>query len=100
MNRRLPLIVASLIAGAAFVEPARLSLATAQVPLFDDNRFAGLQWTFVRIKYHAFTTEGSRYRLDYWGEPWAIDAPPAEQNPSRRVPTTTRDEGRGPRAVA
>jgi Domain of unknown function (DUF4159) len=51
---------------------------------------AGLQWTFVRIKYNAQLTRN--YRFDYWGEPWAIDAPAAEQNLSRRLKTVTAIE--------
>ena len=34
-----------------------------------DDRFAGLQWRFVRIKYH-YTTEGTRVQQDFYGEPW------------------------------
>ena len=56
----------------------------AEAQLVRDSRFAGLQWTFVRIKYSANTLPG-RYRMEYWGEPWAIDAPAAEQNFSRRA---------------
>ncbi len=96
MKKQAALILTAVLAVLALVEPARLSQAIAQVPLFEDNRFAGLQWTFVRIKYHAFTTEGSRYRLDYGGEPWAIDAPAAEQNLSRRLRTATAIEVRDP----
>jgi hypothetical protein len=96
MKRKTALIVTAVLSALVLVEPARLSQAIAQVPLFEDNRFAGLQWTFVRIKYHAFTMEGSRYRLDYWGEPWAIDAPAAEQNLARRVRTATAIEVRDP----
>ena len=33
---------------------------------------------------HRAIRPGSNYRFDYWGEPWAIDAPAAEQNLSRR----------------
>jgi hypothetical protein len=90
------LVATALLASLALIEPAKLSHAIAQVPLLQDDRFAGLQWTFVRIRYHAFTTEGSRYRLDYWGEPWAIDAPAAEQNLSRRLRTATSIEVRDP----
>jgi hypothetical protein len=82
------LVVAGLAAGLLMIEPARLSQALAQLPSRQDDRFAGLQWTFVRIRYFAFTVD-SRYRLDYWGEPWAIDAPAAEQNLSRRLRTAT-----------
>jgi len=60
----------------------------AEAQLVRDSRFAGLQWTFVRIKYSANTQPG-RYRMEYWGEPWATDGPAAEQNLSRRVRSTT-----------
>ena len=60
----------------------------AEAQLVRDSRFAGLQWTFVRIKYSANTQPG-RYRMEYWGEPWAIDGPAAEQNLSRRIKTVT-----------
>jgi Domain of unknown function (DUF4159) len=60
----------------------------AEAQLVRDSRFAGLQWTFVRVKYSANTQEG-RFRMEYWGEPWAIDAPAAEQNFSRRIKTVT-----------
>jgi hypothetical protein len=61
----------------------------AQLPTVSDDRFAGLEWRFVRIKYH-YSTEGtSASTLDFYGEPWAIDAPAAEQNLSRRVKTAT-----------
>jgi Domain of unknown function (DUF4159) len=61
--------------------------AEAQPP---GAHLAGLQWTFVRIKYTAQVTRN--YRFDYWGEPWAIDAPAAEQNLSRRLKTVTAVE--------
>jgi hypothetical protein len=63
--------------------------AGAQLPTPPDARYAGLQWRFVRIRYH-FITEGTRTQAqDYYGEPWYIDAPAAEQNLSRRVKTAT-----------
>ena len=34
-------------------------------------------------------TEGSRIPQDFYGEPWGIDAPAAEQNLSRRIKTAT-----------
>ena len=95
MKRAPVLVVTGLLAALLFVEPARLSHAIAQVPGLQDERFAGLQWTFVRIRYSAFTVD-SRYRLDYWGEPWAIDGPAAEQNLSRRVRTVTSIEVKDP----
>jgi Domain of unknown function (DUF4159) len=60
----------------------------AQLPAAADDRSAGLQWRFVRIRYH-YTTEGTRLPQDFAGEPWYIDAPAAEQNLSRRVKTAT-----------
>jgi hypothetical protein len=69
--------------------PALQPRAGAQLPTTPDNRYAGLQWRFVRIRYH-YTTEGTRIVAeDYQGEPWYIDAPAAEQNLSRRVKTAT-----------
>lgn len=63
--------------------------ADAQLPVQPDDRFAGLQWTFVRIKYNAWTLAAARFQREYWSEPWAIDAPAAEQNLSRRLKTVT-----------
>jgi hypothetical protein len=60
----------------------------AQLPAVPDDRFAGLQWRFVRIRYH-FITEGTKVAQDFYGEPWYIDAPAAEQNLSRRLKTAT-----------
>jgi hypothetical protein len=66
-----------------------VALAKAgQIPVVDGNKFAGLKWTFVRIKYGSYETEGAS-RLAYWDEPWAIDAPAAEQNLSRRIKSAT-----------
>jgi hypothetical protein len=63
--------------------------AGAQSPSGEpDGRLAGLQWRFVRIKYH-FSSEGTRVQQDFYGEPWYIDAPAAEQNLSRRIKTAT-----------
>ena len=84
MTRRLILIVASLLT----LVPA-LPRVAAQPPQAADDRYAGLQWRFVRIRYH-FITEGTHIQAeDYYGEPWYIDAPAAEQNLSRRVKTAT-----------
>jgi uncharacterized protein DUF4159 len=60
----------------------------AQLPVAADDRFAGLQWRFVRIKYH-YVTEGTRVQQEFYGEPWLIDGPAAEQNLSRRLKTAT-----------
>jgi hypothetical protein len=64
-----------------------LQPVVAQLPGSDD-RFAGLQWRFVRIKY-TYVTEGTSISQDFYGEPWMIDGPAAEQNLSRRLRTAT-----------
>jgi hypothetical protein len=78
------------LAGAVLLTlvPALQPPAAAQLPDMPDDRFAGLQWRFVRIKYH-FTTENTEISQDFYGEPWYIDAPAAEQNLSRRLKTAT-----------
>jgi hypothetical protein len=58
---------------------------TAAVP---DARFAGLQWTFVRIQYTAWTLP-PRSGFATYDEPWYIDAPAAEWNLSRRLRSAT-----------
>src|SRR3982750_2332659 len=62
--------------------------ADAQNGHLPDSRFAGLQWTFVRIRYTAWTVPRGGY-LNPFDEPWYIDAPAAEWNLSRRVRTAT-----------
>ena len=62
--RPVALVATGMIAGLLLIEPARLSQAIAQaLPALQDERFAGLQWTFVRIRYSAVTVD-NRYRLD------------------------------------
>jgi hypothetical protein len=79
----------AVVAAAVFtLMPVLQPRVDAQLPRVADDRYAGLQWRFVRIRYH-FITEGSRVQQDFYGEPWYIDAPAAEQNLSRRVKTAT-----------
>jgi hypothetical protein len=68
-----------------------VALATAgQIPVVDGNKFAGLKWTFVRIKYHWVAEDGTAGNpLQYWDDPWAIDGPAADQNLSRRIKAVT-----------
>jgi hypothetical protein len=89
MRRRALLLAGALVAALAAAMPVS-PIAGAQSP--PGAHLAGLQWTFVRIKYTPHFRPGSNYRFDYWGEPWAIDAPAAEQNLSRRVKTVTAIE--------
>ena len=67
---------------------AWLPPADAQPPEASDARYAGLQWTFARIRYDAWPMPSSRF-LSAEDEPWFIDAPAAEQNLSRRLKTVT-----------
>ena len=80
-------IAVVLLAGFTLV-PVLLPRVDAQLPAVADDRYAGLQWRFVRIKYHHMF-EGNRVPQDFYGEPWGIDAPAAEQNLTRRVKTAT-----------
>ena len=77
---------ATVLLGA--ILPALQPPVDAQLPNASDDRYAGLQWRFVRIKYH-YHTQGTVIPQDFYGEPWYIDAPAAEQNLSRRVKTAT-----------
>ena len=65
-----------------------LTWLDAQSILAPDSRYAGLQWTFARIRYDAWTLPPGR-RYDIYDEPWTIDFPAAEQNLSRRLRTVT-----------
>lgn len=82
----------------SLVVPAVTSLvrdAAAQAGVFKEDRFAGLQWTFVRVKYtptYGDLAMRTRFGVGFWDDPWAIDAPAAEQNLSRRLQTTTSVE--------
>lgn len=68
-------------------------MAEAQIPAQPGDRLAGLQWTFVRIRYNSWAEGGrGRPRMAYWEEPWAIDGPAAEQNLSRRLKAVTAVE--------
>jgi len=83
---RLGLIAAAL--ALLVLAPSLQSGIAAQRPSLADDRYAGLQWRFVRVKYH-FVTEGTQVPQEFAGEPWFIDAPAAEQNLSRRLKTAT-----------
>jgi len=57
----------------------------------EDSRFAGLKWTFVRIRYSSWTSRG-RFGGSFYDEPWAIDYNAAEQNLTRRLHSVTSIE--------
>ncbi len=86
------LIIGALVGGLALA-----SLVLAQMSAGADDRFAGLQWTFARIKYNTYAGAAqTNLRVGYWEEPWAIDAPAAEQNLTRRIRTVTAVEATEP----
>jgi hypothetical protein len=62
--------------------------AGARNPAGVDARFAGLQWTFARVRYQAWNVPASQ-GCDSFNECWTIDYPAAEQNLSRRIKTVT-----------
>jgi hypothetical protein len=84
----------ALAAGALLAGGLTLaSRAVGQITVGADDRFAGLQWTFARIKYNSYAGDArTNLRVGYWEEPWAIDAPAAEQNLTRRLRTVTAIE--------
>jgi hypothetical protein len=87
MALRAPRAILATVVAAAGIW-GTVSWLDAQPAPVADARFAGLQWTFARIRYEAFTLPGGR-RFDIYDEPWTIDFPAAEQNLSRRLRTIT-----------
>ena len=76
-------------AAAAGLLAVLIPLHLAGQPSVSDNRYASLQWRFVRIKYHYDAASLRASGNDIYGEPWGIDSPAAEQNLSRRIKTAT-----------
>ena len=89
-------VLAVILAGLVLM-PRLQRPATAQLGSQADNRFAGLQWRFARVRYHFFKEGGPQ---DFVGEPWYIDAPAAEQNLTRRMKTATAIQVEDPVVVA
>ena len=85
---RVRLTAATIAALVLIFIPASWLRLGAQHPDQPDNLHAGLEWRFVRIRYH-YRTEGTIDSEDYMGEPWYIDAPAAEENLSSRIKTVT-----------
>jgi len=89
MRRGLILPVAAGIALAALAAVSLVSRqAGAQGVGQQDPRYAGLQWTFARVRYTAWTFPPSQF-TNPEDEPWYIDAPAADWNLSRRVKSAT-----------
>ena len=98
--RRLAAVVLLLVAVAVVIAVSRRASVQAPESAFlvggsngnAEPRLAGLQWRFVRVKYHANSIAGRRFRMQYWGDPWATDGPAADQNLTRRVRSATSIE--------
>ena len=58
-------------------------------PVRSFDELTGLEWTFVRIRYGSPPGRLEQFRRIYWSDPWAIDAPAAEQNLTRRMGRVT-----------
>ena len=89
-----PILLAAVIAAALLAAPLLLDLASradAQEGAAPDPRFAGLEWTFARVRYSSQMNGGRRGRFPGgdFDNPWTIDMPAAEQNLSRRIRTVT-----------
>ena len=83
------LVVTGALLGAAVIAAAGLRppFAAAQVQGPPDERFAGLVWTFVRVRYDTFAGRGQFG--DFLNDPWAVDYDAADQNLSRRLRSVT-----------
>ncbi|HKT82165.1 MAG TPA: DUF4159 domain-containing protein [Vicinamibacterales bacterium] len=89
---------AALAAAIAIALAVPLERVAAQVAGVTDERLSGLTWQFVRIKYR-FNAELTGADQDFYGEPWFIDGPAAEQNLSRRLRTATSIQVEDPRVM-
>jgi hypothetical protein len=77
--------------------------AASQVPQvrIPDARYAGLQWTFARVRYTAWTRGLAAYSREWWGgEPWQVDWNAAEDNLSRRLRSVTAIQVNDPVVVS
>jgi len=94
MTRRRILTAAAGVAVLLLGAPLAVHLvspADAQEGAAPDPRFAGLEWTFARVRYSTQMGGGRRgfYGGGEFNNPWTIDMPAAEQNLSRRIRTVT-----------
>jgi len=77
-----------LLGAVLWLGTPRAQFTPIPTPAAPDSRFAGLQWTFARIQYTAWTMP-PRGGFSMYDEPWYIDAPAAEWNLSRRLRSAT-----------
>jgi len=83
----------------AAIAPHVVPRAAAQLPIMSDDRFAGVEWTFVRIRYAATAEATQQFVVSPWDETWGIDGPAAEQNLSRRLKVVTSMQVHDPIAI-
>ena len=83
---------------AVVLAPPVARRVSAQLPIMSDDRLAGLEWTFVRIRYIATPEAAAQqgYISNPWDETWGIDGPAAEDNLSRRLKSVTSIKVREP----
>ncbi|MDP1572110.1 MAG: DUF4159 domain-containing protein [Vicinamibacterales bacterium] len=91
-RRRAPirLLVPAAILAAALWYAGGSDAATAETDTIPAaSTSGGLDWTFVRVRYSSWPALRAQYLRDYRMEPWAVDAPVAEENLARRVRSVT-----------
>ena len=93
------LVLLPLIAGSAGLQSCAPNVSAQLANGDADDRHAGLQWRFVRVKYHS-VADGTQIPQEVAGEPWFIDGPAAEQNLSRRVKAATAIQVEDPIVIA
>ena len=90
--RRRALSGVAALLGLAWLQmfvPGPLAQELAPPRFGNDDTLAGLEWTFVRIRYRSEAGRLEQFRRTYWSDPWSIDGPAAEQNLSRRMGRVT-----------
>lgn len=89
------MLVALMVVAFWVVHP----VAQPQVSGEAGDPLAGLRWRFVRVQY-SYDEVASAVVRDFYGEPWAIDGPAAEQNLTRRLQTATSIQVEDPIVLA
>ena len=88
-----------LVAGAALAQAPPRGVQSPAAPVVDGGRFAGLQWTFARVRYSTPQRYGGRFGSMY-DEPWAIDYNAAELNLTRRIRSVTAIDAGDPIVIS
>jgi hypothetical protein len=94
-SRALPAVALVALAAGAFAQVPPRGLDPQDTPVVA-NEFAGLQWTFVRVRYTAGRNPYAGRLASMYDQPWAIDYDAAEQNLTRRLRSVTAIEAGEP----